>query len=300
MMVSMSRQNIPDDTGNRIPGEVRQRESCAVSGRRNLLPALLIACVILVSVWEVMAHRSRGAFHAASISSADFESFAPASAKWTMERRYGVADDPSAPNLYAFVARENGSGGSFPVLVRLVHGYNMPDCMRLKKYSVEKIGDTTNSVGRVQVWRLISAAGDRSVWITTMLRASDLSGTGVEVSEMKFPRITFIDVTDWDTSGLSLSWIRHPVKSVRSYLKARWNDSRCDLAVFLRLKQPPWVSNEYFTFLAASCDVNLPEEEELRAVDRVTSVHSWMYGELIGWRDGNARAMDLFTPGNRK
>jgi hypothetical protein len=108
---------------------------------------VLAACALVVGFWEVMSNRARKPFQPFELTSADFAGFAPRSPAWTA-RPVPIAASKTEPNVVAFLlqparsAGPAGAGSSVAVLVRLVHGYNMVDCMRIKGYTVELIGDT--------------------------------------------------------------------------------------------------------------------------------------------------------------
>jgi hypothetical protein len=255
-----------------------------------------------------------------------------------------------------------------PVTVRLVHGYNMPDCMRIKGYQVELIGDTrgqgaerrtsnpaergkhrihpalaghptpvversslrgfaSNIEGQktspshpvhpvdpvqisppptpdtrhplaaakssdeagtpdtpgLQIWRLTSAVGDTAIWVTAMLRAGDLEKTDADVRSMAFPRIGVPIDPNWVPPGITLKSLRHPKKNFRRLIQAKWNNSRCDPAVFLRLKQPAWASEEMLTLVAASPDIVIKPEDEQLITDHIISAHSFVHTTLKSW-----------------
>lgn len=105
----------------------------------RLVAAVLIACLLVVGFWEGMAIWSRRPWEPFSLTAADFDDFAPSSGQWEI-RRVPVSSDPVEPNILAFAMVPRSGTSGVPVLARLVHGYNMRDCMRIKGYKVELIG----------------------------------------------------------------------------------------------------------------------------------------------------------------
>ena len=290
------------------------------------VPILLVVCVAVVAFWEIMAFRSRRPFDPFQITAEDFRGFAPSSALWSLRPR-SVPLSPTEPNILAYEVRrrsglgEQQQGYSAPVLVRLVHGYNMCDCMRIKGYTVELVkavggsspgspssaggmamasavalramaDKTEGSAGasRRQVWRLTSSTGQDSIWVTGMIRAGDFRETGVDVRSMAFPRIDIPDDPGWLPRGMTWKSLRHPVDNARSFLRAKWNNSRCDVATFLGLKKPAWADDELLTLVAAWEGEPVSREQEQQVMAQVLSAYDCLYAELRKWRqDGEER-----------
>jgi hypothetical protein len=258
--------------------------------RQHVYTAILVCCAALMAFWQIMAHWSRRAWEPFELTAADFESFRMESADWRVERK-PPGDDPLQPNilvLHMLASREDpSSAGPVPVLVRLVHGYNMCDCMRIKGYTVELLADTRKpgAPGR-QLWRLTSGAGDVSVWVTRMLRAGDLAGTDVDVRSMAFPRVGTPDDPRWMPEGLTLKSLRHPVRNLRWYFRAKWNNARADWLTFLGLKRPAWASDEMLTLVAASSVASGGADDERAAAQRVLAAQDSVHRELKRWKAG--------------
>jgi hypothetical protein len=112
--------------------------------RERAVAVLLVLCVAVVGFWEVMSRRSERPFDPYAVTSEDFDGFVPRSSVWSVDR-LPVSSSPTEPNILAFGVRPEGEqgpiGNAGPVLTRLVHGYNMPDCMRIKQYEVGLIRD---------------------------------------------------------------------------------------------------------------------------------------------------------------
>jgi hypothetical protein len=302
-------------------------------GRRHerLIALVLVICVLAVGFWEIMARRSSRAFQSFALTSSDFYGFAPASASWAA-RSLPVSPDPIEPNIAAYEVwstkdREQTTSSSFalaslplplaasaPIFVRLVHGYNMPDCMRIKGYKVELQEDSrlrqkaTARHGRlnggvreiddreqthmIQVWRLTSATGDTAIWITGMLKAGDFSETDVDVRSMAFPRIGIPDDPGWLPHGVTMKSLTHPLRNFRLLLRAKWNNARCNLATFLRLKQPAWADDELLTLVVASPFVAINGGESsdctgdgnASVIAREVEAYGFMLNELQKWR----------------
>jgi hypothetical protein len=211
------------------------------------------------------------------------------------------------------------------ILVRLVHGYNMRDCMRIKGYTVEELNGgkpetgnlkpesdtereasssdrnpeaTSSSSFRSQVsglrfsqtWRLTSGAGDRSLWMSGMLRAGDFSETDLSTTDMAFPRIGIPDDPSWMPRGLTLKSFRHPIRNFKYFMRAKWNNSRCDLPTFLGLRKPAWASDDSLTFLVVWVGGPLKPEDEAAVSVMLADVYRQALPQLQSW--GKERGVD--------
>ena len=264
-----------------------------------------------------------------------------------------------------------------PILVRLAHGYNMPDCMRIKGYKVELVreegdrspgisdqssvitdqwagngredilqkatkvtkpgfaqklrrGDPAEAVGsedkefeqkiakgttqgrpesgirnpassiqhpasslqppasstlRLQIWRLTNSLGERSIWVTGMLRAGDFGGLDADVRSVPFPKIGVPDDPEWNPQGLTWSSLRHPARNLGWFLRAKWNNARCDWATFLRLRRPAWASGERLTLVSAMQGRAVEAGDEEAAVRQVLAAHRVIHAALREWRE---------------
>lgn len=310
--------------------------------RKWLVPAVLVVCVLMVGFWEIMANITRNPFRQFNLKAEHFKGFSPAINGLTFQP-VPIDSSPSEPNILAFKAIPTSSQHPYshapaqynsPVLIRLVHGYNMPDCMRIKGYKVEliewlgakrkvervveaerqrsgeakiepqiktdkhgwenekdgiRISDTgtknpelgtLNTNLCFQVWRLTSGSGDVSIWITSMIRAGDFSPTDIDVRSMPFPRVGVPDDPGWFPRGFSWSSLKHPVKELRLFMRAKWNASRCDVATFLRLRTPAWASDECLTLVSASTGHSVKPHEEDIFIMQLASVQSFMLVSL--------------------
>ena len=273
----------------------RKVRSTTPQSRREVRVAiLLVACVALAAFWEVMSTRSRRPFQPFELTTADFETFQPASETWRIER-LPVNPDPVEPNILILRSAPQRSAPPAlrhaPLIVRLVHGYNMPDCMRIKHFNVELIADTregnldtSSSPLPYQAWRLTSRHGEVSIWTTTMLRAGDFAATDIDTRSMAFPRIGIPDHPGWFPRGLSLSSLRHPIGNLRIFLRAKWNSSRCDPLTFLGLRQPAWASDELLTLVSTHIGPSIAADDESAALRQVLTVHRFMHDQLLEWR----------------
>lgn len=295
--------------------------------REGLVAALLISCVSLVLVWEVLSARSGFRASVAPDIKNRLAGFVPSVPGWSV-REVPVPYSPDEPNIaaYEFTRSSPQSGDPDRVFVRLVHGYNMRDCMRIKGYQVDLMrdhrpqtldlrpgtvdlrretldlgpeslnheagtADTRPEVGTngpkdrsmvygpgsgvshdsesgvcslqsgvsflpYQLWRVTSSTGDASLWITTMLRASDFAPTDIDVCSMPFPRVGTPDALDWNPRGLTLRSLLHPIRNFRLFLRAKWNAARCDWRTFLRLRPPAWVNDELLTLVTVAGDAS--------------------------------------------
>ena len=290
--------------------------------RESIIAAILVLCTLLVAFWQVMAFRSRRPWVPFTLTAADFASGELAPPGWDVRRR-AVSSSPTDPNIIMYEMRRRPSpddpppdaGGRNgyrrdPVLARLVHGYNMPDCMRIKHYGVVLLADThgspddrrrampllgTGEAGRarreghaletdecrLQFWRLTSSVGDVSIWVTSMLRAGDMLATPRDVRSMPFPRVGIPDDPDWMPEGVTWEGLRHPIVNLRKAMRAKWNNSRCDWRVFLGLKQPPWASDEILTLVSVSAGGSVARETETQVARHVLDAHLLFHRSLI-------------------
>ena len=272
--------------------------------RKYIVPTILVSCMLLVAFWLVAGRMSAKPFRAFDLTGADFAGYTPRVAGMTVQVLPVSVREEAEPNVAAYVADCEGS----PVRLglRLVHGYNMPMCMKIKGYRVEEVakflssqvvegkisGDLTtqqfsNSVPRglpVQIWRVISSTGDAAIWITTMIRSGDFTATQVDVCAMAFPRVDIPDDPNWIPQGLGWEEIKHPVQASRKYLRARWNASRTDLLTFLRLRQPAWANEELLTYVSSSVAIPVSRENEEMVIQHVLAGHTAMLKELQRWR----------------
>ena len=290
------------------------------------LATLLVACVLLVAFWEIMSNRSRRPLKPFLVAADDFVNFAPVTTSFHL-RPLEVYQTPTEPNILAYevrsapaandprlsstasVARAASLDKSQPLMVRIVHGYNMPDCMRIRGYDVTPIADRPWAPGaapatsegrrpdggaavpsacRVQVWRLTSDIGDRSVWASSMVRAGDGIGTDFDTRDQPFPRVGTPDDPNWAPRGFTLAGLRHPIRNLRLFLRSRWNSSRCDPATFLKLRQPVWASDELLTLVTASYSIGVAPADEAEVIEQVLWVHAFFLEELRRW--GRARS----------
>ena len=298
---------------------------------------ILVLCIIIVAGWEIAAKVAAQPFDELRLKADDFTGFSPQSNDWSI-RLVHVKASPTEPTIIAFVLR--GRGGSkaesrkqkaeigtaddehfplstshfplsTPVLVRIVHGYNMVDCMRIKQYEVELLADTREGVesgaGSVergkwkveggdseqrtevrerrsevpyQMWGLKSATEERSIWVTTMLRSADFAATKVDTRDMAFPQVGTPDDPSWAPTGLKWSSFRHPIRNARLALRAKWNASRCDIWTFLRLRQPAWASDEMLTLVTEYRGPSVLPEQEPAIAQYTLQAHQFMLGEF--------------------
>ena len=276
-------------------------------GGERAVAILLVALVAVVAFWEVMSNRSKQPFRPFTLTSEDFLDFKPKSDDWQIQS-VPLQPDPIEPNIVAYVLtplRAGPAAARLRVVVRLVHGYNMVDCMREKGYTVDLLADTRDSTedkGRIEIlgatkaplqaWRLTSRPGDASYTITSMLRDGDFTETNVDTRSMAFPRIGIPDNPGWFPQGFSMESLKRPIHNGRLFLRAKWNSSRMDVMTFLGLKQPAWASDDMLTLVAQgprSAGDSLESADEIR---HVLSAHRAMHKELASWRRENLDAME--------
>jgi len=260
----------------------------ATSTRREWgVAILLVLCVALVAFWEVTSRLAARPFDDLRLSAEDFADFRPAAPSWRLLLVH-VKATPTEPTVIAYEVRHRTEGAGEPVLVRLVHGYNMVDCMRIKQYRVELLADRRRPAPGapaasapalpVQVWRLTPPGGRSMVWVTSMLRSSDFAATDTDTRDMAFPRVGTPDDPAWAPTGLKWSSFRHPVRNFRLYLRSKWNASRSDLLTFLRLRQPAWASDVLLTMVSEYHGSSpVTEETEAAVTAYVLDAHNTMY-----------------------
>ncbi len=251
-------------------------KASAVQRDRRLAIFLLAAMSLLIG-WKFMAEWSRRPFDPFTLTAADFLAFNPASGQWRAER-VSVPATPIEPNLAAFrMARRSADDPYPPAFVRLAQGYNMPDCMRIKGYQVELLSDGSvpEAGGRVQIWRLTDPLGDESVWVSSLLRAEDYAVLDRDIRALPFPRIGVPDDPDWAPTGLRWRSFRRPIRNMRWYFRARWNNARGDWLTFLRLKRPAWASDDILALVSTlSGSPVFPRVEEPAVREKILAAHN--------------------------
>jgi len=279
-------------TRNAVPGT----GTTGTAGKQHewIVASVLAVCLLGVAFWQVMAARSRGTLRPLDITAEDFAGFDPRVEEWALKPR-AIRPDPIEPNMLAFSVLPAAAGvhPATRMLARLVHGYNMSDCMKIKGYRVELIADTRPSAASPaqmagmahQLWRLTSEVGDVSIWATSMLTAGTLAVTDVDCRSMAFPRVAFSEDANWVPRGLTWSSLRHPGRNFAKFIRSRWNASRSDLATFLRLKQPAWASEELLTLVTASAGAPVKPGDEAAVIRQVRLVHAALHEQLSTWRE---------------
>jgi len=268
--------------------------------KRHVVPGLLVACTLVLAFWIVASQHTARPFKPFNLTHADFAGYCPALEGAVIQPAVMTAVDPAEPNIAAFGVMREGGRDPGRIVVRLVHGYNMPMCMKIKGYTVEPVGgekarspnnSTTQQLDNpsfqgipIQLWRVTSSAGDVELWATTMIRSENFSVTPEEVTSMAFPRVDIPDDPNWVPRGFTAEDLKHPVKSVRLWLRARWNASRTDLLTFLRLRQPAWASDELLTYVSHSLPPSVSPEREPLVIRQMVSTHIAMLKELQKWR----------------
>jgi len=234
----------------------------------SLFPWVLTLTAVLLSAWLVVSRHTGGIQDPQHGKPDRFIGYFPRIPGW-QARTVQVATSTIEPNILAYAFRPLPDGPvpprrSEPVLARLVHGYNMVDCMRIKGYRVAPVAGTgPHATG--QVWRMTSPNGRTAIWLTLMLDAGSLAATNVDTRSMAFPRVGTPDAPSWNPTGITLSGLRHPIRNTRLWLRSRWNSSRRDLLTFLRLRRAAWVSDRHFALVVEGWA--LAEDEPAREAD---------------------------------
>lgn len=263
-------------------------EDPRTSGKGSrLLPAGLILCVAVVGFWEYMSHRSLRPYAEYRIRIESFAGFQWDRRAWKITDITVASDDPTAPTMLSFAVESREWP---PAILRLTHGYNMPECMEIKGYQTQLVGDQ-RAVGGCQLWQIVSDVQVTSVWTTAMISSSDLSITGLDTREMPFPRVLSGENAKWVPRGITWGSLRHPIRGLKAFLADRWNASRSDLGTFLKLRQPAMASDEILT---AVINMNLPAKSDdstrTAALKHIISVNAAFLEELQIWRTRNPDA----------
>lgn len=250
--------------------------------RRHLVPGLLVLCTLSVAFWIVAARYSSRSFKPFALTGADLVGFQPVIEGGSLRALPLTTVDPAEPNIASYIIDREGRPG---LGIRVVHGYNMPMCMRIKGYTVVAV---TNGLPGgvscpVQVWRVVSSTGDTSIWVTTMLRSGDFGATAEDVCSMAFPRVDIPDDPGWVPRGVTRESLKHPIEGIRTWARSRWNSSRMDWMTFLRLRQPAWASEEMITYVSRSLGP-IPPGMETGVISDVVSNHLMVLKELQAWR----------------
>ena len=258
--------------------------------KKAFVPGLLAACTLLVAFWIVASQRHAKPFKPFNLTHNDFAGYCPTIDGAEIQSVPLTSHDPAEPNIVSFGVQKNVGSTPARFGVRLVHGYNMPMCMKIKGYTVEPLTEgggvelSTRTSLPIQIWRVTSSSGDAGIWVTTMIRSEDFSVTTEDVTSMAFPRVDIPDDPNWTPRGFSREDLRHPLLSFHRWIQTRWNGSRTDVLTFLRLRQPAWASEELLTYVSRSLPPSVPREGESEVVRQVIATHSAMLKELQGWR----------------
>ena len=272
--------------------------------RVGVVVGVLVALAVVFLAFSVVFLRPMDAFE---LRASFFTGFNPEVEGWSFGK-LPVPSDPIEPNIlcYRVVPRGSvgvGSAGGAGMTLRLVHGYNVRDCMRIKGYSVEEIASPHQAPRAPhqapstpfspiphpftgQLWRMVSPSGTTSLWHTVMLRSDTFAPSDRDVRSMPFPRVGVPDDPDWAPQGVTLSALRHPVDSVKKAVRAKWNASRSDPLTFLGFRRPAWVQAEWLTLVVA--------EEGGRAgsgdvIPSLLTVQSGFVRELAKWQRGRGK-----------
>lgn len=258
--------------------------------RDRVVGFVLLACLGIVSAWYLLALRSQRPFDPFLLTSDTLSGFSPVMPASRTELR-PVENDEHEPNIAVYGFHPETSEGR-TTLVRLVHGYNMRDCMRTKGYDVELVESRLSRVEgrqvnmgllRCQVWALTSSIGDRSVWVTSMLTAPGFAGSDVEVTSMPFPRVGVPDALGYSPIGFTWEGLKTPVRNLKLFLRAHWNKSRCDWLTAFGLKRPAWLQDAVLTLVTITHDVSQSGPPGRDAIDHVLAVHRQFHEQLATW-----------------
>lgn len=276
--------------------------------RSTLVSSLLVGGCLLLAVWLVMAERSARPRKGYAFRASDIADFQPEIPGWAIRAKSIDAENPTDPNIMALeLLGESASGGPTPrFFIRLVHGYNMPMCMKIKYYTVEKIqehgirsvldpklqsafralssstqqlSDLTRALP-IQLWRLTSSAGTVSLWVTTMIRAGDFTPTQEDICSMAFPRVETPDDPNWVPRGFRVEDLRHPGEGIQRWWRSRWDGSRWDWLTFLRLRKPVFGSEELLSYVTRSVAPDVTRANEAAILKDLLTTHAAVLSQL--------------------
>jgi hypothetical protein len=254
---------------------------------------LLVGCVLLVIGWELMIAHNRSVQTTFTLTRSAIGRFLPVCPGWQVVE-IPIQEDPQEPNIISFrMDPRGGANGNSPAptVSRLVHGYNMHDCMVEKGYRVALLQETLRSRDSnnwVQVWRLTSDIGDSSIWVTSMLRPQDFKMTDLDVRSMPFPKISPLDDRSYSPTGLSWRSLRNPVQNLKRFFHRKWSDARGDWLTLLGLKPAAGASGEVLTLVTAWKGALSPStNQQVEVTAMVLDAHGKVQRELVRWREQN-------------
>ena len=290
--------------------------------QKYFVPGLLVFGTLFLAFWMVMAKVNRREGVSFDLTPEAFVNFHPAIEGWITDTMPVTRDSYIDANIAAYsLVRDYSSSvtdNRQPItnnhyLIRLVHGYNMPMCMKLKYYTVEKIQDykvrsvsdpklqsayrslpsTTQQLSNLttilptelpyQLWRLTSSVGTVSIWVTTMIRSDDFSATSEDICSMAFPRVDVPDDPGWVPRGFGLEELKHPVATFRRWYLHRWNGARWDVLTFLGLRRSVGASNELLSYITKIEDLPSGGPRDADIQD-LLEIHATMLKDLQAWR----------------
>lgn len=284
------------------------------ASRKELTIAIaLVCCMVIISVWQIAAKMASTPFDELKLKPEDFSGFIIKLKQWDarLVHMKSSSTEPTVIGYKLSPKRVAGIESPAPLFSRIVHGYNMVDCMRIKQYKTELLLDTRfpseasdqqtraqqtsdqrpetrdqQTRTPVQVWKITSSIGEASIWVTTMLRSADFASTAVDTRDMAFPRVGAPDDPSWAPTGLKWTSFLHPIKNTRDSIRSRWNSSRCDLLTFLRLRQPAWASDEMLTMVTEyHGQPVLPKQEEVVMQYTVQAHHAMLNEFQEFWQE---------------
>ena len=107
--------------------------------RRYLVPGLLVGCTLLVAFWIVASRQHARPFKPFTLTYNDFAGYCPAIEGASVTSLVVSVIDPAEPNIAAYGVEWGPGPNPVRLGIRLVHGYNMPMCMKIKGYTVEPV-----------------------------------------------------------------------------------------------------------------------------------------------------------------
>lgn len=248
-----------------------------IAGRR--LPIFILIGVAVVVIWQIFGIICNMKYKNFAITEKDFAGFKPRLENWRIEK-VSIGSSSTDPNIIGFKYYNS----NMTVFVRLVHGYNMCECMKLKGYKVSLIADTRTNItersgGMMQIWRLISPANDNAIWITGVLGGRNMVQTDKDIRSFIFPRGGNVAGLP-DSTGISLESVRHPVSNTTQHVKYKWTDSRGDVLIFLGLKKLPWASDDYLSLVVQWEGSDVKPEQEPAVIAMLESIYRNMAESL--------------------
>lgn len=221
--------------------------------RERVARRMVAATVIIVLLWQVAILLARRSPETAALDPTRFKNFRlQLGAEPTQPVE--LAFDDAQVNLlvhHALLPAPDPKHAPARAIIRLVHGFNVRDCMRIKGYRVTALTHAATNRS-IELWEMVSPGGETSVWATALIRADDFSLVHKSVTELAFPRVGIPDDQTWEFHGLSRDSLRHPIRNFSNLVREKWNSARADLLTFLKVKPSARPSSSLLTLIVVA------------------------------------------------